>query len=199
MKRETILHALEHIQSKLEEKEIVAIQGIDNCYKCPLCGKLFVDEEIIKYGYKYCYRCGQRVDFTLPRNEIKEEEPQLYNGRVVCVESICNVLTEGKIYNVVNGVITFDNGEESREYEDFDDIQASFFSKFIEVTGELGNSNLYTGRVICVDGDCDFTNGKIYTVVDGVLVDDDDYVYRNIEKLEDIKEFTKLEFLEIKE
>lgn len=66
-----MLHALEHIQSKLEEKEIIAIQGIDNCYKCPLCSKLFIDEEIMKYDYKYCYSCGQRVDFTLPRNKIK--------------------------------------------------------------------------------------------------------------------------------
>ena len=72
MKRETVLQALEHIKGKLEEKEIIAIQESDDNYKCPLCGQIFTGVEIIKYGYKYCYSCGQRVDFILPRNKIKE-------------------------------------------------------------------------------------------------------------------------------
>ena len=30
--------------------------------------KEFYEYDIIRYGYKWCYNCGQRVDFTLPRN-----------------------------------------------------------------------------------------------------------------------------------
>ena len=209
MKRETILHALEHIQSKLEEKEIVAIQESDDNYKCPLCEQIFTGVEIIKYGYKYCYRCGQRVDFTLPRNEIKEEEPKLYNGKVVCVESKSDTLTKGKIYNVVNGVFTYDNGEESLEYKDFEDIQASFFSEFIEVTGEQDNNKLYTGRVLCVDeGLCEdvfpdtftnFTLGKIYNVNNGIMTDDLNNRCFAIKDFEDIELITDRKFVEITE
>ena len=32
--------------------------------------EIFTGEDIIKFGYRWCYRCGQRVDFTLPRNRI---------------------------------------------------------------------------------------------------------------------------------
>lgn len=68
MKRSDYIEALDHLKEKLKEKDIIAVQDSEDDYKCPVCGQIFTGEDIIRYGYKWCYNCGQRVDFTLPRN-----------------------------------------------------------------------------------------------------------------------------------
>lgn len=50
MKRNDCIEVLDHLKEKLKEKDIIAIQDSVDNYKCPVC--------------------GQRVDFTLPRNRI---------------------------------------------------------------------------------------------------------------------------------
>lgn len=137
-----------------------------------------------------------------------EEELKLYNGKVVCVESHSLYLTEGKIYNVVDGVLTLDEGYVvSIKYKDFDDIQERFFSEFVEVTGE--QDKFYTGRVLCVDkGLCEdvfpdtftnFTLGKIYNVNNGIMIDDLNNRCFAIKDFEDIELITDRKFVEITE
>ena len=70
MERERIIEILKHLEGKLTKKEIIAIQDDSDNYMCPTCKQVFTGEDIIKYGYRWCYSCGQRVDFTLPRNRI---------------------------------------------------------------------------------------------------------------------------------
>lgn len=65
MKRNDCIEVLDH----LKEKDIIAVQDSEDDYKCPVCGQIFTGKDIIKYSYKWCYSCGQRVDFTLPRNK----------------------------------------------------------------------------------------------------------------------------------
>lgn len=62
------------------------------------------------------------------------EEDVLYNGKVVCIETFCPVLTVGKIYAFKDGRLTYDDGvKSSRTYKSFEDVKKSFESKFIEV------------------------------------------------------------------
>lgn len=70
MKKSNYIEVLDHLKEKLKEKDIIAVQGGKDDYKCPICGQIFTGEDIIEHSYKWCYNCGQRVDFTLPRNRI---------------------------------------------------------------------------------------------------------------------------------
>ena len=58
----------------------------------------------------------------------EREQKKYFNGRVVCVESGCSWWTVGKIYDVVDGVITADDGDRypklgQEPYVDADDIK----------------------------------------------------------------------------
>lgn len=55
---------------EIGKKEIIAVQNSEDDYRCPVCGQIFTGSDIIKYAYRRCYNCGQRVDFTLLRNRI---------------------------------------------------------------------------------------------------------------------------------
>lgn len=69
MERSEYIYVLEELKDKLEKKEIIAVQDENDTYMCPVCHQRFKENDIIKYSYKWCYNCGQRVDFTLPRNK----------------------------------------------------------------------------------------------------------------------------------
>lgn len=65
-------------------------------------------------------------------------EKPLYNGRVRCIQTNFRWLTVGKVYEVVNGVLTYDDGRESLSYTfrkptTFEEFQNKFRSKFEEV------------------------------------------------------------------
>lgn len=63
-----------------------------------------------------------------------EDKPTYYNGKVVCVKGTFGLTTTGKIYQFVDGILTYDCGEKSVLIcEDFDDVCRKFSSKFIEV------------------------------------------------------------------
>lgn len=56
------------------------------------------------------------------------EPPQYYNGKVVCIASDCDWWTVGKVYNVVDGVITADDGDKypkrgKEPYKDAEDVK----------------------------------------------------------------------------
>lgn len=67
------LKKLYEYENQPDMKEIIAVQDNEDNYKCPVCGKIFTGSDIIKYSYRCCYNCGQRVDFTLPRNRINRD------------------------------------------------------------------------------------------------------------------------------
>lgn len=55
------------------------------------------------------------------------EPPQYYNGKVVCIATGYNWWTVGKVYNVVDGVITADDGDKypkhGAPYKDAEDVK----------------------------------------------------------------------------
>lgn len=61
-------------------------------------------------------------------NRLFAEPPQYYNGKVVCIASGYNWWTVGKVYNVVDGVITADDGDRypkrgNEPYKDAEDVK----------------------------------------------------------------------------
>ena len=64
-------------------------------------------------------------------------EPEYYNGKVVCVdleERHKHLLTKGKVYEFVDGILTYDNGSTSiSKIKSFEEIKEAFLSEFIEL------------------------------------------------------------------
>ena len=58
--------------------------------------------------------------------------PKWFNGRVVCVKGNLS-FTTGRIYNVVDGVLIDNVGDEFRYFTDVDDINSRMKAQFIEV------------------------------------------------------------------
>lgn len=68
MSRLEQIKTLDDVKNQIEEKDIIVISEEDDTYKCPTCGQIFTGNDIIRYGYRWCYSCGQKVNFILPRN-----------------------------------------------------------------------------------------------------------------------------------
>ena len=72
-------------------------------------------------------------DKTVEKVEnIATKEFKWFNGKVVCIFA-SNWFTKGKIYNVIDGVLTDDGGSTYRRFTDVDDINSRMGSQFIEV------------------------------------------------------------------
>lgn len=72
-------------------------------------------------------------DKTIEKVEnIATKEPKWFNGKIVCVLA-SNWFTKGKIYNVIDGVLTDDGGSTYRRFTDIDDINSRMGSQFVEV------------------------------------------------------------------
>ena len=80
-------------------------------------------------------------NYQPPKKE-KPVEPQYYNGKVVCIKTHFPLLTVGKIYNVENGILTYDDGTTSCRYYGFNDFKIGFTSEFIEIVEEGDNKNV---------------------------------------------------------
>ena len=85
------------------------------------------NNEIIRYD-----------EYVVLENYKPEDKPeQYYNGKVVCihVSSVSKgLLTKGKIYEIVDGEYTFDNGVKSKlKWRTIEDINENLESKFIEL------------------------------------------------------------------
>lgn len=63
------------------------------------------------------------------------DKPSYYTGKVICVDNaISGLTTRGKIYDIVDGQITFDDGNTiSVQATSFDEFDSKFIGNFIEV------------------------------------------------------------------
>ena len=87
-----------------------------------------------------CVKCyGANIvirydEYVVLENYKPEEKPQeYYNGKVVCVEAFEGYTTKGKIYEVVDGTITYENGMKSQKHKTIEDINKHMISQFIEL------------------------------------------------------------------
>lgn len=85
---------------------------------------LYESEYVVLEGY-----VPEKIEKKKPETPIRKR----YNGKVVCIKAKFPYLTEGKIYEVVGGRLTYDDGEKSCTYFSFEDLKAGFTSSFIEI------------------------------------------------------------------
>lgn len=100
--------------------------------------RLYYDKTVIKSATAKCspddkfdFATGAKIAFARLIGEEKaeqEKKPQYYNGKVVCVRTGHSWWTVGKVYNVVDGVITADDGDQypkcgEKPYKDAEDIR----------------------------------------------------------------------------
>ena len=111
--------------------------------------------------------------------------PKPYSGKIYCVKSGYDYITEGKIYEVKEGKIEADDGwiiKVSPEkgctgvLSTFEEFSEVIRGEWIEVkeTEEIISPSNYEADIICVySGPIEnFTRGKIYRVENGYLYDD---------------------------
>lgn len=82
--------------------------------------------EVVKKMFNIKDKAVEKTDDT----DIKE--PEWFNGKVVCIKGSF-WFTEGKIYNVVDGIIRDDTGTIYRRFTDVEEINRRIESQFIEV------------------------------------------------------------------
>ena len=64
----------------------------------------------------------------------KSDAEKLYNGKVKCVMTRTSKLTAGKIYEIKNGVLVYDDGTAAKaKYHSFEEFQTRTLSVFDEV------------------------------------------------------------------
>lgn len=85
--------------------------------------------EAIKQMFNIKDRVVEKMDNTTTK------EPEWFNGKVVCIKgsSGSSWFTQGKIYNVVDGIIRDDTGTIYRKFTDVEEINRQMVSQFIEV------------------------------------------------------------------
>ena len=88
----------------------------------------------------YDFYTGAKIAFErlIGEDKAKEEpKPKLYNGKVVCVKSLCVSITKGKIYEFKDGYSKYDNGARMPCMFDaatsFEDLENKIDGKFIEL------------------------------------------------------------------
>lgn len=90
-------------------------------------------------NYEWCY-LAEHYEVIEPCTAEKKEE--YYNGKVVCVRRGWNKsiplpdITIGKIYTVVDGFLTFDNGTTSFRYKSLNDLCRGMGHEFIPLVEE---------------------------------------------------------------
>ena len=106
--------------------------------------KMYRDKQLVEVQTTKChpedrfdFKVGARIAFDRLVGEKKEEpaKPKYYNGKVVCVNNggIPELYTEGKIYQFVDGVFTFDDGDISGRMKSFKDWERTSSAKWLEV------------------------------------------------------------------
>lgn len=98
---------------------------------------------------------GARIAFErlqgrdpFPEKPERAEKPETYNGRMICVESPYSWWTVGKIYDVVNGRITADDGDVypprcRAPYRDAVDARHAGAARFSEGDPRHNSQNLF--------------------------------------------------------
>lgn len=120
-----VLTAFDHAEP--EESDVTV--------KLHFCGRettamLVKDRDIVKTAVARChpadeYDRGEGAKIAVNRLFAPE---QYYNGKVVCIATDYNWWTVGKVYNVVDGVITADDGDKypkrgKEPYKDAEDVR----------------------------------------------------------------------------
>lgn len=92
---------------------------------------------------EYDFYTGAKIAFNRLVGEDKAREepmPKLYNGKVVCIKSTCEDITEGKIYEFKDGYSKYDDGNRMPLMRDavtsFEDLVEKMSSEFVELVEE---------------------------------------------------------------
>lgn len=107
--------------------------------------RLYEGNKVVKIATAKCspddtfdFKTGAELAFNrLFEKEKKPEKPELYNGKVVCVEKRYKhsipipYFTVGKVYKVKDGIITGDNGWESFKYSNLEILCLAVGNTFI--------------------------------------------------------------------
>ena len=106
--------------------DIVKIIHVENTY-----GQVRFANGTDAYGRHKLLNANEYVvieGYELPK-------PKYYNGKVVCAETSFPWLTKGKIYEIKDGILTYDNGKNSLHspFVSFDEFEKTFRSEFIEI------------------------------------------------------------------
>ncbi|MEE3499779.1 MAG: hypothetical protein VZS12_11840, partial [Ruminococcus bromii] len=82
---------------------------------------------------EFDFNTGAKLAFERLINP-EPEKPKYYNGKVVCIKSLENSSIVGKIYNVKDGILDFENGFTSTtRFKSIDDINVHCMSKYIKL------------------------------------------------------------------
>ena len=96
-------------------------------------GKKLIKEAIARChpDDEFDFETGVRIAFD---RLVGEKKPKFYSGKIVCVKSSACWYTVGKIYEVVNGVLTDNfNILSLSGVQSFDEINAKLGPQFIEL------------------------------------------------------------------
>ena len=124
-----VLTAFDHVEPEESEEPDVTVE-------LHFCGRetsamLVKGADIVKTAVARChpadeYDRGEGAKIAVNRL-FAPEPPQYYNGKVVCIATAYNWWTVGKVYNVVDGVITADDGNKypkfGAPYKDAEDVR----------------------------------------------------------------------------
>ena len=82
--------------------------------------------EALGKDYAWHYRCDDYE--VIEHVKEKASKPERYNGKVVCIKTVNNWWTVGKVYEVKDGIITADNGFkyprlDNYRYKDAEDVR----------------------------------------------------------------------------
>lgn len=82
---------------------------------------------------EFDFNTGAKLAFERLINP-EPEKPKYYSGKVVCIKSLESFSIVGKIYNVKDGILDFENGLTSTtRFKSIDDINIHCKSKYIEL------------------------------------------------------------------
>ena len=81
----------------------------------------------------------ENVSSMVPVSYVEKVEEKYYTGKIVCIgvsNDLKNVFSLGKVYDVVNGTLKFDNGNELEMVKSLEDLNDIYGMEFIEVKNQ---------------------------------------------------------------
>lgn len=126
-------------------------------------------DESLKFTYENSI--GEWCDKLFKKKE------EVFNGKVVCVNSSDHELTKGNMYEFKNGFAKFDNGTtfpSNNPIKNLKDLNDRVGSKF-----EMYDKSKLNGKFVYIGvSSYSFTKGKIYTIINSkTTIDMDDRIF----------------------
>lgn len=186
-KEEALISMVEYIQKAAEEEEFLeALIAAIEKNSPGLISKFMASEKEKEEEENCCCEdeceCDEDCDCKCENCKCSLEP---YSGKIYCVKSGYDYITEGKIYEVTEGKIEADDGWVVRFSPEkgctgvlstFKELTEVLRGEWIEVkeTEEIISTSNYEADIICIySGPIEnFTKGKIYRVENGYLYDD---------------------------